>query len=88
MLDGVEATVDNMANDSYKLQTIGHMYTKAPATRSVSLHRYIQTPACRTASSRPCSMRRLHLPRQATCRGPAGCRQRAGRDSAPSASGY
>jgi phosphate transport system substrate-binding protein len=27
-LDGVEATVDNMASDSYKLQTIGHMYTK------------------------------------------------------------
>ena len=27
-LDGVEASVDNLANGSYKLQDVGHMYTK------------------------------------------------------------
>jgi len=31
-LDGVQATVANMANGSYKLAAIGHMYTKGDAT--------------------------------------------------------
>lgn len=31
-LDGVDATVDNMANGSYKLQAVGHMYTKGDPT--------------------------------------------------------
>jgi phosphate transport system substrate-binding protein len=31
-LDGVDASVDNMVNDSYKLQAFGHMYTKGAAT--------------------------------------------------------
>jgi phosphate transport system substrate-binding protein len=31
-LDGVDATVDNMANGSYKLQATGHAYTKGPPT--------------------------------------------------------
>ena len=31
-LDGVDATVDNMANGTYKLQAFGHMYTKGEAT--------------------------------------------------------
>jgi phosphate transport system substrate-binding protein len=45
-LDGVEATVDNMANDSYKLQTIGHMYTKgAGDPLGQAFITYIQTPA-------------------------------------------
>jgi len=29
-LDGIDATVDNMSNGSYKLQAFGHMYTKGP----------------------------------------------------------
>jgi phosphate transport system substrate-binding protein len=45
-LDGVEATVDNMANDSYKLQTIGHMYTKgAGDALSQAFIAYMLTPA-------------------------------------------
>jgi phosphate transport system substrate-binding protein len=31
-LDGVDATVDNMDNGSYKLQAVGHAYTKGEAT--------------------------------------------------------
>ena len=31
-LDGVDASVDNMKNGSYKLQAFGHMYTKGDAT--------------------------------------------------------
>ena len=30
-LDGVTASVDNMLNNTYKLQAFGHMYTKGPA---------------------------------------------------------
>jgi phosphate transport system substrate-binding protein len=31
-LDGVDATVENMTSGSYKLQAVGHMYTKGEAT--------------------------------------------------------
>ena len=33
-LDGVDATVDNIENGSYKLQAFGHMYTKGEPTAS------------------------------------------------------
>jgi len=32
-LDGVDATVANLANGSYKLQAVGHMYSKASPIR-------------------------------------------------------
>ena len=45
-LDGVDATVDNMVNDTYKLQAFGHMYTKGEATGlSKSFIDYILSPA-------------------------------------------
>jgi phosphate transport system substrate-binding protein len=45
-LDDVEANVDNMANDTYKLQTTGHMYTKGPGDAlTQAFIAYIQTPA-------------------------------------------
>ena len=31
-LDGVDATVDNMVSGTYKLNAIGHMYTKGEPT--------------------------------------------------------
>jgi phosphate transport system substrate-binding protein len=44
-LDGTDATVDNMVNDSYKLQAFGHMYTKGEATGlSKSFIDYLLSP--------------------------------------------
>ncbi len=44
-LDGVAASVDNMANGTYKLQTIGHMYTKGPGDPlSQAFIAYMLTP--------------------------------------------
>lgn len=48
-LDGVEATVDNMANGSYKLAAFGHMYTKGEATGlTKAFIDYMLSPAVQT----------------------------------------
>jgi len=45
-LDGVPATVDNMASGCYKLSAVGHMYTKgAPADLTASFLDYMVSPA-------------------------------------------
>ncbi len=44
-LDGVDASVDNMSNGTYKLRTLGHMYTKGAATGlSQAIIDYILSP--------------------------------------------
>ena len=48
-LDGVEASVDNMKNGTYKLQAFGHMYTKgAAADLSKAFLDYILSPDIQT----------------------------------------
>jgi phosphate transport system substrate-binding protein len=48
-LDGVDATTDNMTNGTYKLQAIGHMYTKGEATGlAKSFIDYMLSPAVQT----------------------------------------
>jgi phosphate transport system substrate-binding protein len=45
-LDGVEATVANMADGSYKLSAVGHMYTNGePADLTASFLDYMMSPA-------------------------------------------
>ena len=49
-LDGVDATVDNMQNGTYKLQAFGHMYTKGDAAGlSKAFLDYVLSPTSRTA---------------------------------------
>ena len=44
-LDGVDATVDNMTNGTYKLQAVGHAYTKgAPSGLTASFMQYLLGP--------------------------------------------
>ena len=45
-LDGVDATLANMANGTYKLQSIGHMYTKGqPDGLTAAFIDYMLSPA-------------------------------------------
>jgi phosphate transport system substrate-binding protein len=44
-LDGVDATVDNMSNGTYKLQAVGHAYTKGdPSGLTASFIEYLLSP--------------------------------------------
>jgi phosphate transport system substrate-binding protein len=44
-LDGVDASVDNMTNGTYKLQAFGHMYSKgAPADLTAAFLNYMLSP--------------------------------------------
>ena len=44
-LDGVDATVDNMSNGTYKLQAVGHAYTKGEASGlTASFIEYLLSP--------------------------------------------
>jgi phosphate transport system substrate-binding protein len=44
-LDGVDATVDNMTNGTYKLQAVGHAYTKGdPSGLTASFIEYLMSP--------------------------------------------
>jgi phosphate transport system substrate-binding protein len=48
-LDGVDATVDNMTNGSYKLQAFGHMYTKGqPTGLTAAFLDYMLSPTVQT----------------------------------------
>jgi phosphate transport system substrate-binding protein len=48
-LDGVDGTVDNLQNETYKLQAFGHMYTKGEATGlAKSFLDYIMSPDVQT----------------------------------------
>ncbi|MFI5042754.1 MAG: phosphate ABC transporter substrate-binding protein, partial [Acidimicrobiales bacterium] len=49
-LDGVDATVDNMTNGTYKLQAFGHMYTKgAPTGLTDAFLQFMLSPYVQTA---------------------------------------
>jgi phosphate transport system substrate-binding protein len=51
-LDGVDATVANLQNGSYKLQAFGHMYTKGEATGlSKAFIDYMATPEAQTIAN-------------------------------------
>ena len=48
-LDGVDATVDNMTNGTYKLQALGHMYTKGqPSGLAAAFLDYMMSAAVQT----------------------------------------
>jgi phosphate transport system substrate-binding protein len=50
-LDGVDATVDNMSNGTYKLQAVGHAYTKGdPSGLTASFIQYLLSPYVQQAT--------------------------------------